>query len=78
MIYPKLKFYSNIMNIELQKQLVNICEFSVGQMRELKYRASRDGFKANDFHRKCDDIANSITVIKVTSGNVFGGFTEQK
>ena len=74
----KFKFDSNIMNIELQKQLVNLCEFSVGQEWDLKYRASRDSFKSTDFHSKCDGIANTLTVIKAKSGNVFGGFTEKE
>ena len=66
------------MNIELQKQLVNICEFCVGQKWELKYRASRDGFKSDDFHSKCDGIAKTLTVIKAKSGNIFGGYTEKE
>jgi len=65
------------MDIESQKQLVNLCEFPQGLKWELKYRASRDGFKASDFHSNCDGIANTLTVIKVKSGNIFGGFTEQ-
>jgi hypothetical protein len=65
------------MNIELQKQLVNLSDFSVGQKWELKYRASRDGFAATDFHSNCDGIANTMTVIKTTCGNIFGGFTEK-
>ncbi len=44
----------------------------------MKYRASRDGFKASDFHSHCDGITNILTVIKATSGNIFGGFSEQK
>jgi len=62
----------------LQKQLVNLCKFPVGQKWVLKYRASRDGFKATGFHTKCDGIGNTLTVIKAKSGNIFGGFTEQK
>ncbi len=62
----------------MQKQLVNLCGFSVSQKWELKYRASRDGFKASDFLYYCDDIGNTITVVKAKSGNVFGGFTGQK
>jgi len=45
---------------------------------ELKCRASRDGFKASDFHSHCDGISNTLTVIKAKSGNIFGGFTEQE
>ena len=78
MIYLQLKFDSNIMNVELQKQLVNLCEFSVGQKWDLKYRASKDGFKAIDFHSNCDGIANSLTIIKAESGNIFGGFAEKE
>jgi hypothetical protein len=62
----------------LQKQLVNLCKFPVGQKWVLKYRASRDGSKATDFHTKCDRIGNTLTVIKAKSGNIFGGFTEQE
>jgi len=45
---------------------------------ELKCRASRDEFKASDFHSHCDRIANTLTVIEAKSGNIFGGFTEQE
>jgi hypothetical protein len=42
----------------------------------LLYRASRDGFSANDFHSKCDDIPNTLTIIKVKDQpHIFGGFT---
>ena len=40
------------------------------------YRASRDGFAENDFYSKCKNIQNTLTVIKTTNGNVFGGCTE--
>ncbi len=41
----------------------------------LIYRASRDGFAASSFHSKCDNISNTVTIIKTTSNSVFGGFT---
>jgi len=65
------------MNADQQVQLVNICEFPQDQKWELKYRASRDGFKETDFHAKCDGVPNTLTVIKSTHGNIFGGFTEK-
>jgi hypothetical protein len=37
----------------------------------------RDGLKAADFHTRCDGIANTLTVVKANSGNIFGGYTEQ-
>jgi hypothetical protein len=36
---------------------------------------SRDGFEAQEFHRRCDGHANTLTVILDTKGNIFGGFT---
>ena len=66
------------MDIELQNQLAKLCKLPVGQKWELKYRASRDGFKATDFHSHCDGIAKTLTIIKAKSGNIFGGFTEQE
>ena len=62
----------------LQIQLLEMCQFSKDQKWDLKYRATRDGFKASDFHSHCDGIPNTLTVIKAKSGNIFGGFTEQE
>jgi len=58
-------------------QFSNICEFSLKQKWTLIYRASRDGFKADNFHSKCDDKPKTLVIIKSTNGNVFGGYTEQ-
>jgi hypothetical protein len=38
-------------------------------------RASRDGFKAQEFHRRCDSRANPLTAILDTKGNIFNGFS---
>jgi len=46
-------------------------------MWKLQYRATRDGFTSQNFHSKCDSIANTLTVIKSEHGNIFGGFTEK-
>jgi len=40
----------------------------------LAYRASRDGWRASDFHNHCNFIPNTLTVIKSTTGYIFGGF----
>ena len=40
------------------------------------YRASRDGWGADAFYSKCRDKVNTITVIKSTEGNVFGGYLD--
>jgi hypothetical protein len=44
----------------------------------LIYRGTKDGFSATDFHRECDGIAKTVTIVKTTSGNIFGGFTERR
>jgi hypothetical protein len=41
----------------------------------LLWRGSRDGFRAKNFHRRCDGHANTLTLIEDTAGNIFGGFT---
>ena len=51
-------------------------------LRDLKfkwhlcYRASRDGWKAQDFHGHCDNKGPTVTLVKVNDC-VFGGFTDQ-
>jgi hypothetical protein len=45
---------------------------------KLLYRSSRDGWDACDFHRWCDSKGATITVVKCTEGNVFGGYTSSK
>jgi hypothetical protein len=41
----------------------------------LLWRGSRDGFKTQEFHCRCDGHANTLTVILDKEGNIFGGFT---
>jgi hypothetical protein len=40
----------------------------------LLYRASRDGWNSSDFHAKCDNEGETLTLIKCTDGYVFGGY----
>ncbi len=54
-----------------------MCEIELEKW-SLVYRGSRDGFSGNDFHLKTDSIENTLTLIKVTNGNIFGGFTEKE
>ena len=41
------------------------------------YQASSDGDKAIDFHQKCDNIPNTLVIIKSAGKRRFGGFTSQ-
>jgi hypothetical protein len=45
------------------------------QTWKLLYRGSRDGFRPSDFHGKCENQSNTVTLIETTKGFIFGGFT---
>lgn len=44
---------------------------------KLLYKATINGFKSEIFHKKCDHYKNTLTIIKSSNGNVFGGYTTQ-
>lgn len=39
------------------------------------YQGSRDGFTAEAFHSKCNRKGPTLTLVKSTNGNVFGGYS---
>lgn len=66
---------SEILNTGHREALISMLPYSCGEWR-LVFKASRDGFKAEDFHSKCDGKGPTVTVVK--SGSfIFGGFTAQ-
>jgi hypothetical protein len=68
---------SRILNAEQAKNLISLCGFSNNDRFKLIYRATKDGFAAKDFHKRCDNISKTLTIIKVKDKpNIFGGFTE--
>ena len=75
LIKRDIKGYSqNLLFIEkeIEKQLKkNVISY------DLLYKASRDGDKSENFHSKCDNINNTLVIIKTTNLNIFGGFTTQ-
>ena len=40
----------------------------------LLYKATRDGFSAQDFHKKCNNQGETWTIVEEDKGNVFGGY----
>ena len=70
-------FDSTILNKQNKKSILLLCNFPSAKQWKLQYRATRDGFGAEDFHSECDGISNTLTVIKSTNGKIFGGFTEK-
>ena len=57
------------------KQLVDWVEDKMFRWK-LCYRASVDGWNGENFHRKCDDVGPTVTLIKCGT-NVFGGYNDQ-
>jgi hypothetical protein len=41
----------------------------------LLYRASENNFSAIEFHKKCDNFAETITLIETEYGKIIGGYT---
>ncbi len=68
-------FQSQILAGHQPTELIKLCEFSSDEKWTLLYRGSRDGFGAADFHSKCDDHSNTLTIFKAKgSSYIFGGF----
>jgi hypothetical protein len=69
-------FSSQILTGNQPSDLLKLCDFALHDEWMLLYRGSRDGFGAADFHSKCDDRTNTLTIFKAESSSyVFGGFT---
>ncbi len=65
-----LKDLDGILKKKLQELFPRNLKFS------LIYRASDDGFGVADFHEKCDNVSNTLTIIESKESNVFGGFVK--
>ena len=59
--------------------LINRLEFN-GKIKnfELLYSVTKNGGGPNNFHNKCDNINNTLIVIKTNKNCIFGGFTSAK
>ena len=72
-----IEYYINKYNaFNLIKEGIQKKKEATIKNRNLIFKASRDGFKAEDFHKKCDWIRNTVTFVLTTAGNIFGGFTD--
>jgi len=63
---------------EEQDIIENVNILTNKKIKKLLYRASKDGFKSSDFHRKCDGHSNTIVIIKIRNKNIIGGYTRIK
>ena len=71
---------SKIINESLSQKLDELLakKYLNGRKWSLLYQGSRDGFGASDFHSHCDNTPNTLTIVKSTSVNIFGGFTRSE
>jgi hypothetical protein len=60
----------------MKNELFKLCGFGSNKRLSLLYRGSLHGFRAFNFHAKCDFISKTLTIIKSTGGNIFGGYTD--
>ena len=63
-----------VTSFKMENDLVELGKLG-GKKFKLIYRATRDGFRTSIFHAKCDNIPNTLTIIKSTNGCIFGGYT---
>ena len=54
--------------------LEKLLEWSGYKQMELLYRGTKDGMHCSNFHNKCDNKGETITLIKNDKGYIFGGF----
>jgi hypothetical protein len=62
-------------NSTIVPEFPKLFEYFEEKQFTLLWRGSRDGFRARDFHSRCDCHANTLTMISDTEGNTFAGFT---
>ena len=55
--------------------LKKILEWSGFKKMELLFRGSRDGMTSKNFHDKCDNKGQTITLFQNKNGNIFGAYT---
>jgi len=69
-------FKSQILKYKQTFDLIKVCEFSSKDKWTILYRGSRDGFGSDNFHSKCDNHKNTLTIIKAKGTSyIFGGYT---
>ena len=67
--------YYNIFE-DLMNEGIKKCFGKKIKKYNLLYLASRDGYDAKDFHKKCDGKSFTVTLVITKENKIFGGFTE--
>jgi len=66
---------SNILDMKQQKQLMKIWDPKKSSRWTRVYSGKTDGMNGSSWHAKVDQYTGSLSVMKDTSGNIFGGYT---
>ena len=87
-IYVPPEEINRLKSLNIDSQILKIYEINLiekGVQKNLKkkinkytllFRATKDGFRASNFHSKCDGKSNTVTLVEATNGRRFGGFTD--
>ena len=73
-MYKNIESYFNSLILSSGED-TSIYRMTNKSAKTLLYRATRDGFTPAAFHSRCDNISNTITIIKTNLNYVFGGYT---
>ena len=65
--------FSKFQSYQIDRWLL---EDGVSRDLELLYQGLRYGWKASDFHVKCDNMGATIIVIIISDGFIFCGFSD--
>lgn len=72
---PKPEFHESTLLSEKDRSTLMTWLHGKSNWR-LIYKASRDGFRAADFHSCCDNYGETVNVIHSTDDYLFGGYTD--
>ena len=67
-------FVGTTMLTPTQQSQLNTWYGNGAQKWSLCYRGTQDGFSSNTFHSKCDQYTKTLSILRDTSGNIFGGY----
>jgi hypothetical protein len=71
---PVGRFFSPPFDSNIISAVPEIFSVLGDKKSQLLYRGSRDGFRATNFHARCDGHANTVTLILSTNNCIFGGY----
>ena len=71
---------SSIIKSESEFSFIKQALESQAKVKSLKllYRASENGFSASEFHKKCDNIEHTFTIVRTEFGRTIAGYTPLK